>query len=184
MGNSQIDPSKIYMKADGFSAAHDLLARAEVPIHVRMLTGTAGIVLSALACELFLKCLVLIETGKLERGHHLKHLFDRLEMNTKRSIRSIWDAEIVPRQKLLWDAFERETGSKISRDLPTALSRSKGAFEKLRYSYEGDVENIDYVLNELPWILKRVILARHPEWKQLRHVIQDGLLDPTKASNP
>lgn len=177
----QFDPLKIYMKAEGFSLAHDMLCAAEMPIHRRMLTGTAGVVLSALASELFLKCLISIQTGTTPRGHYLKELFDRLEQPTRKRICAIWDAEVVPRHSATWDTMEKAIGIPVPRDLPTALKLANKAFEKLRYSYEGDIHGVAYLLGDLPTILRRIVLEIHPEWARRRPVVNEFPKDDQAA---
>jgi hypothetical protein len=170
-----VSSDKIFMSAEGFRIAHKLLCDVDMPIHQRMQTGTSQIVLSAMACELYLKCLVHMETGKLEWGHQLKHLFDRLEVPTKKTICSMWDVEVAPRHKDEWDAYERIIRIAVPRDLPMALKLANQAFEKLRYSYEGNIADVGYLLGgDLPWILRRVILSRRPEWAKLRPKVEES----------
>jgi hypothetical protein len=80
----------------------------------------------------------------------------------------------------MWDAFEARTGKPVPGDLPTLLSAAREAFEKLRYSYETDVTGISYLLGDLPWLLRREILTRHPEWRHLRPRIEEHQLAPNK----
>ena len=137
--------------------------------------GNAAVVTSAMASELFLKCLICLETGKAPRGHYLKELFDRLTPETRRWICMIWDAEVVPIRAELWDQIEghQGRGKIVPRDLSTALSMANKTFEKVRYAYEDELEGVAYMLSDLPTILKRVILAMRPEWH--------GLSRPFKA---
>ena len=116
-----------------------------------------------------------METGKAPRGHYLKELFDRLTPETRRWICLVWDAEVVPIRAELWDQIERhqDRGKIVPRDLPSALSMANKTFEKVRYAYEDELENVAYLLSDLPTILKRVILEMRPEWS--------GLSRPFKA---
>ena len=83
----QLDPVLIFLQANGFSRAYDILADQRHLAASEMATiGYPQIVLSALATELYLKCLICMETGKAPRGHHLKQLFDRLSPETRRRI--------------------------------------------------------------------------------------------------
>jgi hypothetical protein len=55
-----------------------LRPHASEDMHVAITLAEPLIVLAALANELFLKCIICIETGGTTHGHNLKELFDRL----------------------------------------------------------------------------------------------------------
>jgi HEPN domain-containing protein len=78
------------------------------------------VVLGALTTELFLKCLISIETGKASHGHDLKELFDELSPETRARIERAWDNDIVPLRNKEWDDIER-FGLEMPRDLPSEL---------------------------------------------------------------
>jgi hypothetical protein len=63
-------------------------------------------VLSALTTELFLKCLICIETGDTPRGHDLKELFDQLSVATRTRIQDLWDSGIAVVRSTKWDEVE------------------------------------------------------------------------------
>ena len=77
------------------------------------------IVLAALTSELFLKCLICIETGNLARRHDLKQLFDQLSGETRARVQNLWDLEIAVRRREEWDNRKR-FGLEMPRDLPSA----------------------------------------------------------------
>jgi hypothetical protein len=123
-------------------------------------------VLSAFASEIFLKCLVCLETGEVRQGHHLRALFDVLSDATQTRIEGRWDNEIVPMRSAQWDAAELEFGKAIPRELRSALSLGSESFKQLRYSYEPKTAaTIFYCLGDLPIALKRVIFELEPEWR-------------------
>ncbi len=67
-------------------------------------------------------------------------------------------------------------------DLPTALTMGSKAFEKIRYSYEGISDDVQYYLQDLPQLLGYLILQMKPEWKALRRIpIQ---LEPAADQKP
>jgi hypothetical protein len=168
-----VDPFLIYQQAEGFSLAHDALCNIDMPIAERMLTGSATVVLSAMSSELFLKCLICIQTGRAPRGHYLKQLFDQLEPDTRKRIIAVWDAKVVPRHRAQWDAMEAGLKVRFPRDLPSILALANKAFEKVRYSYEGDLDGVAYLLSDLPAILKFIALLAHPEWAQRRPKVEE-----------
>ena len=124
-------------------------------------------VIGALTIELFLKCLACIETTQVPRGHHLKTLFDGLSPSTQARIEDGWNA-IALHRDAEWNHYETLMGEGIARDLRTALAAGSKAFEKIRYSYEGGTEQLQYYLQDLPILLGRIVLERKPEWAGLR----------------
>jgi hypothetical protein len=51
-------------------------------------------VLSAFASELYLKCLLCIETDKVPEDHNLLRLFDGLKVSTRHELDDLWDTDI------------------------------------------------------------------------------------------
>lgn len=127
------------------------------------------IVLGALTTELFLKCLICIETGDKPRGHNLRELFDQLNAATRARIQNMWDSGIALRRRKEWDEIER-FGLKMPRDLPSALAKGSNAFERIRYSYEENTEGLHYYLEDLPPLLEGLILEMKPEFEAFRRM--------------
>ena len=127
------------------------------------------IVLGALTTELFLKCLICIETGDTPRGHNLRELFDQLNAATRARIQNMWDSGIALRRRKEWDEIER-FGLKMPRDLPSALAKGSNAFERIRYSYEENTEGLHYYLEDLPPLLEGLILEMKPEFEAFRRM--------------
>ena len=167
-----LDPALIFMQADGFSSAYALMVAERIDPKLAGKIAAPAIVMSALASELFLKCLVCLETGKAPRGHYLKQLFDGVSIERRRLITAIWDGDIVPLRSPSWDQMKLHFGEDIPRALPDALSAANQAFEKVRYSYEDELDGLRFILGDLPWVLKRVILQMCPDWRGLRRVMK------------
>jgi hypothetical protein len=180
----KIDPADIWVHADCFYQTLALLCNVD-PYNAQLAITVAQptMVVGALTIELFLKCLICIETGSVQRGHDLKELFDLLRPQTQSRVQREWDTLILPFRAPEWDTTEKQLGVTIARDLPSALSAGSEAFEKIRYSYENENENLQYYLQDLPRILGRVILELKPEWKTLRR-IAEPLEPPAHHSNP
>jgi hypothetical protein len=130
--------------------------------------GPAYIVLSALTSELFLKCLICIETGEAQTGHHLSCLYGRLSQNTQARIKEIWDNDLVKYRASHWDKLEAALGRKIDRSLLAALKGADTTFEKMRYGYENNNEDVEFYLSDFPRLLGRVIVELKPEYAQIR----------------
>jgi hypothetical protein len=102
------------------------------------------------------------------RGHHLKHLFDRLSPPIQNRLEYLWETRVVPLRASTWDRIETNLNRKIPRDLRSALVGGNRAFEEVRYSYEGVPEEMEFIIGDLPNILGQLILELKPEWGWLR----------------
>jgi hypothetical protein len=170
---SKVDPSKIFEQGDCFYQALEILCNV-YPEDIQMGATLAEpvMVVGALTIELFLKCLNGIETGDIPRGHDLKALFDGLTSPTRDRIQNSWNTGIAVRRAKEWDELEKSLGVKIARDLPSALAVASRAFERIRYSYEGGTQDLQYYLQDFPSLLGRVILEMKPEWHALKRTLR------------
>jgi len=167
-----IDPLQMFMHALGFHMAENALGSLTLTPNTQLAAQVVQptMVLSAFTTELFLKCLICLETGLTPQGHHLFELFEQLTPATRAKIIHLWDTHIVPHREPEWKFIESKQYSgakKFQRDLPGALSDSSRAFEKIRYSYEPNSQDGDFNIGDLPRILRRVILEMKPEWATL-----------------
>ncbi len=172
-----IDPLQIYLHAVGFHTAADAVGRLTLGPNTQIAGQVVrpNMVLSALTSELFLKCMVCIETTNIPKGHHLFELFNLLTAETRNKIILIWDTYVVPAREPMWRMMEQHQtllGKKIDRDLPGALLSSSRAFEAIRYSYEPESKEADFYISDLPNVLRRVVLHMKPEWENLGLDIQ------------
>ena len=123
--------------------------------------------LGALTIELFLKCLICMESCKASHGQDLKELFDELSAEVRARIEHAWDNDIVPLRRKEWDGIET-FGLTMPRDLPSALVKGSEAFKRIRYSYEGNTEGLHFYLGDLPALLEKLILEIKPEFESYR----------------
>jgi hypothetical protein len=171
MVKPQIDPAQVFQHADCFYQALNVL-RAVAPhpgenLHGALTLAEPVVVLGALTTELFLKCLICIETGNASHGHDLKELFDELRAETRARIEHAWDNDIVAFRSKEWDGIEK-FGLKMPRDLPSALAKGSEAFKRIRYSYEGNTEGAHFYVGDLPALLEKFILEIKPEFETSR----------------
>lgn len=165
----KIDPALIFEQADCFYQTLAVLCNVRPDDEqLGVILGEPAMVIGALTIELFFKCMACIETGQVPRGHHLRELYDALSDQTRARIQRTWDNDICVYRKAEWDANEAAIGEKVIRDLPGALTAASKSFEKIRYSYEGDTEGLQYFLQDLPQLLGRVILEMRPEFQSVR----------------
>jgi hypothetical protein len=94
MANSPIAADKVFEHAECFYQAFAALCRLSPDpredLHAAITLAEPLIVLAA-ANELFLKCIICIETGKTARGHNLEELFDQLSEGSRTRIQNWWD---------------------------------------------------------------------------------------------
>ena len=116
-----LDPSKIFVQADCFCKALEILCGVNPnDTQATVITGEPGMVLGALTIEMFLKCLVSIDTGDIPRIHNLRELFGKLSLPTRNRIQQRWD-KIAAHRAEQWNQLEKRLGITMARDLPSAL---------------------------------------------------------------
>ena len=181
-----IDPKQLFLHATGFYRIEHILGNIDIDKDPQIGAdiGSAAVVISALTSELFFKCLICIETGLVPRGHHLIYLFNQLSALTKRRIEEIWDKEVVPHREQHWQQIETALGKPIKRDLASALDGGSTAFEKIRYSYEGNNSDVAFYISDLPRLLGRVIVELKPEFAHLRRPFSEVPKIPPGSEQP
>jgi hypothetical protein len=182
-----VDPFKIYMHAMGFHVAEDALGRLTLNPNQQLASHVVqpNMILSALTSELFLKCLVCMETTLTPKGHHLFELFKLLKPDTRDGIIKMWDIYIVPQRTQMWDVIDQHHGGKIARDLPGALLASSRAFETIRYEYEPTIQQSEFNIGDLPRILRLVVLEKKPDWANFgRNVMPVPSVGPHPKQKP
>lgn len=130
--------------------ATTLLTNTRGPIDVPF--ALPAVVCTAFAVELFLKALVTLEKGGTPRGHSLTTLYSRLSSESQAAISRRFH-ELVAASPTV-QAMKTQL-PQMSLALPDVLSDSDRAFETLRYSYEGNVQDgSPRCLNELAAALR------------------------------
>src|SRR5271154_6582595 len=93
------DPREVYNHANRFLGT-DQAIRKIFGGNMEWSTTIAPptMVLSAFAAELYLKCILIIETGEAPANIHLLHvLYRRLGHKSKRRIEELWDIDCRPK---------------------------------------------------------------------------------------
>ncbi len=161
-------PHSIFVHADGFLKTAVLLNKPPGTLGFDPFFSVALVTNSAFAIELYLKCLIHIETGKLKKSqHNLRKLFGKLREETQQEIEKQFNA--LPINTTEYDLSNapkeaREATESRPRNFRDALKTGAEAFVEWRYLYETDGTSNPYGLFALPWILRNVILARVPAW--------------------
>jgi HEPN domain-containing protein len=152
------DPKLIFKTADIFSeTAKTMLLKSKVEGKL-YLTFAFG-VNAALATELYLKCLLLIECGQFPKRHNLKLLFGQLKPGTRQILKRKHD-EIV-RQDQRLEIFLKHG---MTLDLDSLLEKGQDIFEQFRYPYEPNTKEVFFGLTGLIACTREYILSLNPKW--------------------
>jgi hypothetical protein len=166
---TNLDPFKIFEHASRFHESDHRLRNTvprDRPDQLPLIAHPA-MMLSAFACELYLKCLLCIETGQRPPPtHNLKTLFRGLQPTTRRRLEDLWDQDIrrPERRKVLDHIRTLPRGAELKLDLPYVLDIGANSFLELRYFYEKN--ETYFLLSNFPNLLRRVIIERFPSWGQ------------------
>jgi len=178
-----LDPVKIYRHASAFHKAYDVLLKAALPKEGAIpddqfigIIAHPAMVLSLFASELYLKCLLCVETGEVPEGHNLKTLFLGLPVPTRHALDGLWDTDMrrMEKQKALEKLQEMDTKKRLRLDLRYALDLGADSFIKLRYFYEK--EEVFCLLSDFPFVLRNFILDRFPSWGSILPKASKGLI--------
>jgi hypothetical protein len=174
---SALDPLKIFEHATHFHESDHRLRNtvpADRPDQIPLIAHPA-MVLSVFASELYLKCLLCVETGSVPITHNLKVLFRDLQPMTKRALEDLWDEDIRrPERRSVLDHIRGlPNGSALKLTLPYVLDIGANSFVQLRYFYES--QESYFLLGDFPNLLRKVIVERFPSW---------AVVPPTRARGP
>src|ERR1019366_9390578 len=161
-----LDPHEIFLHAYHFHECDHRLRKgpSSKDLDEVALIAHPSMVLSAFASELYLKCLLCIETGKVPRGHELKGFFLRLDPSTRKRLEDLWNESLGRAERKREFACLRKLpeGDRLQSDLLYALGISANAFEELRYLYE--TKRSYFLLGDFPDMLHKVIFEKFPDW--------------------
>jgi hypothetical protein len=122
-------------------------------------TAQAGLILDLLAIEVFLKCLIQIETvsAATPQGHGLVDLFAQVSPKSQERIRQIYDS------------LEKPTNDPKMWEFDDVLGSLNKAFIQWRYAYEYSMGRTVYC-TMLCEAIEKAILEIHPDLGQFRHI--------------
>jgi|SRR5262245_5853139 len=154
----------ILKSADAFQEASILaLKRATEDKDQTFFLASVYVVNAAFAVELYLKCLLAVESGQIPETHNLKELFNQVSRESRDKIRKR-HKELASNHAVLSGARERVG---IKTDLDSLLEDSQDLFTHFRYLFEG-VRNrtkpIGFALDLFGQIVRNRILDLRSEW--------------------
>lgn len=167
------DPQKVFNSAEWYnSAVHALTPLVEFNHSLAIPRAT----MAAFSLELYLKCLISLETGQnAPPWHELDKLFKKLSPATRQEIRKLYDnpteGQEISNRLQLKRGSEKKSAEEKSLVAPSSLNESlktsARAFDQFRYIFEiGFVTgrraawNADYVV----LCARKTILKRQPAW--------------------
>jgi hypothetical protein len=119
---------------------------------------------SALALELFLKCLRMIESGGFFKRHELDQLYRDLQKSTRDEIRRRHDEIQASAKYGPFFADLRKRGFKT--DLDSLLKMGRKTLEDFRYAFDPQIvaQKTTWALDDFMIIVRDIILEKHTEW--------------------
>lgn len=153
----QADPERIFKAAEAFfQACHLLWAAAEFGFkQVRPVVIATN---SALALELYLKCLCVLEHGAFVGKHDAGALFQLLRRQTRQTLEKQWNT--LSSDSEWWQRLQDTGDGKLH----MAFRLGKDAFVRFRYSFEPEAKGLEWGLGMLVLVVRERILTLHPEW--------------------
>ncbi|MEY2487377.1 MAG: hypothetical protein QOH39_3025 [Verrucomicrobiota bacterium] len=155
------DPHLIFQAAEAFlNVCRTLVAETEQRKNPHILPLVKA-VNSALALELFLKCLRTIESGSFFKGHEFDEQYFNLQESTQNKIRRRHDNADASDQ---FFAEMRADGFKT--DLDSLLAMGRKTFIHFRYAFENNpsAKATVWGLDNFMLDIRDIILEKHPEW--------------------
>jgi HEPN domain-containing protein len=121
------------------------------------------VICASFSLELYLKCLIQIESGTSEKGHDLEKLFFKLSPESQKMIRTSYEPHKAREDAM----FAAIVGVPVPRtDFDFVLHASAKAFEHFRYAFEGIVESGEgWMASPICECARERILELQPDWK-------------------
>jgi len=179
-------PHGIFVHASGFLKLASTLSCQPTHPTFDPLCSAAIVANIAFAIELYLKCLIQLETGQLIKNEHDLHkLFAKLNEETQQEIETQFNSLQKNPQYDLSNAPEeiKKAAASAPKNLREALKVGGNAFVEWRYLYESTGYGNHFSLFPLPTILQTAILKKKPEWGafQIRAVKVAGVQSTSPA---
>jgi hypothetical protein len=169
------NPANIFVVAEQFRFADKMLnlmlqgdlklKGAAIPFDV----STPMVTCAAFAFELYLKCLIAMETGSAPPNRHeFDLLFRLLNPTTQKEIQELFDKGGRATIEFIEQQF-RQVGKPSPRvDFDYVLKASRRAFPIARYLYEGLPGEQGWVAEVIMESARAVILRRFPHWRRAK----------------
>lgn len=170
----KIDPQRIFITGEAFLEVCKVLVAA-LNAGNRNILALVLATNSALTLEMYLKCLLLLETGSTWHGHDVYKLFKHLPDATQSELATAHD-KFVADNPVLKAKWMDSTGVEL--DLESLLKAGRDTFVKFRYAWEEIPSKTNWGLNGFIKCVREYILKLHPEWESAFHSAQSTFRDP------
>jgi hypothetical protein len=172
-------PETVFTHAAQFHYAAGLLekhnkARIGVMITTEPLTPVSVpcmlpfIVIIAFCAELYLKCLLMLETGNYVVGHDLERLYSQVSALRRARIKEFFNEVFI---RAAYERILQEKGLPIDPlelEIEGALRRLNNAFVEYRYVFEGLAnEKTSFGVDVVCGAVFRAIMEIKPEWQRI-----------------
>ncbi len=167
---------RIYIQAQGFHLIATQNLRMGTPWGPN--TALPAMVCNAFANELYLKCLIYLESGQIIKTHDLHKLFRMLKPESRKVIEERFDTiaeKSGPQNSEMW--FQR-TGKHLGWRLKDAIEDGAEAFVEWRYLFEDPEATKHYGLIPLPDVLREFIIERYPNFKKFGYTLKERIPHP------
>ena len=148
-------PRVVFLSAQQYHRACEKLRKAGDAEEATSV-GYPCIYLALMASELYMKSMVLRQTGHIPKHHNLQKLFNALPQAVQKSIHRRWD-EALPKYTRQIAVIEKHFGRKIDVSISGAFKSAERANESLRYIWEAQPDSFT-IIQDLPFILQDVIM--------------------------
>jgi hypothetical protein len=158
MTGDMMTPDEVFRTAWGFSKATDMLAQGGDGK-----CAVAEVVNEAFCLELYLKCLLMLETGNKGHGHKLKDLFDKLSQTNQAKVERYYNEDLGDLKMVT----VQRRGKTYASDLNGVLQATSDSFVEWRYLFEEKMDPKPILgWQSLRASLLRLILELRPDWKK------------------
>jgi hypothetical protein len=150
------DPKAMFSTAEVFRFGSGILSRHMPDLMFPM------VMCASFSLELYLKSLVLLESGTAERGHNLETLFSKISPASQGAIRKNYEKKRSVQDAML---AASNVPPLPKADFDFVLHASAEAFENFRYAYEGIVKDqTGWLAGPIGECVRERIIELHPDW--------------------
>jgi HEPN domain-containing protein len=152
-----VDPKDVFKTAEVFRASSAILNNHGMPQCMFPM-----VICSAFSLELYLKALILVESGKPAKGHDLKDLFSKTTPESQKIIRASYETHKT-KLDAMFAAVKGVPAPKT--DFDFVLHASAKAFEHFRYAFEGLVKDQEgWMAGPICDGVRARIVELQPDW--------------------
>ena len=184
--NPRPKAADVFLVAEQFRNASKLITlihsgRLVLPFELDM--PIVSPVCSALALELYFKCLIRIGRKPVDMKHDLVPLFRMIGRRHQAEIRRFFNANCAVTREYLERKYQASGEAMPKFGFDFCLNASRNAFTRMRYVYENGLEpNSGWLCDMIMEGARKAILDKFPNWEDARQLSPRG--EPGLESTP